>query len=183
MKKYLSSHSCLSLLVSTLLLPSAFASDGTITITGTITDTTCTIAVNDGNADGTVTLPTVSAKTLAASGDVAGATPFSIGLSSCSGTSLGTATSYFEPGAYVDTESGRLNVDSATGSATNIQVQLLNSEREAIVAGAATGGQNDISTDIESGSGTLNYYAQYYATGVSTAGSVSTQVSYTIVYE
>ncbi|EBW6663863.1 type 1 fimbrial protein, partial [Salmonella enterica subsp. enterica serovar Reading] len=44
-------------------------------------------------------------------------------------------------------------------------------------------GQNDIPVDISSGSGSLNYFAQYYATGTATAGSVTTQVDYTMVYE
>lgn len=161
------------------------ASDGTITINGQITDTTCTIAVNGGSNDATVTLPTVSSSTLAEAGEKAGATPFRISLSNCSGTALGTASTYFEPGAYVDSSTGRLNIDStAADAAKNVQVELLNSDRNSIVAGASvTNGQNDIPVDISSGSGVLNYYAQYYATGKSEAGSVTTQVDYTMTYE
>ncbi|MFX6608728.1 type 1 fimbrial protein, partial [Acinetobacter baumannii] len=29
----------------------------------------------------------------------------------------------------------------------------------------------------------LNYYAEYYATGASTAGKVTTSVQYTIIYQ
>nr|WP_219816766.1 fimbrial protein [Citrobacter amalonaticus] len=164
---------------------SAFAADGTITINGQITDTTCTISVDGGSNDATVTLPTVSASTLSSPGATAGATPFTISLSNCSGTSINTASTYFEPGAYVDSTTGRLNIDStAADAATFVQVQLLNADRNAIVAGAsAANGQNDIPVSIASGNGTLNYFAQYYATGTSTAGSVTTQVDYTMVYE
>ncbi|WP_195440283.1 fimbrial protein [Klebsiella oxytoca] len=164
---------------------SAFAVDGTITFNGQITDTTCTISVDGGSNDATVKLPTVSTGTLASAGATAGATPFTISLSNCSGTSLNTASTYFEPGTYVDSTTGRLNIDStASDAATNVQVQLLNADRNPIVAGASVAnGQNDIPVDISSGSGMLNYYAQYYATGASTAGSVTTQVDYTMVYE
>lgn len=177
--------SVLAVFVSSALTASAFAVDGTITFNGQITDTTCTISVDGGSNDATVTLPTVSTVTLASAGSTAGATPFTISLSNCSGTSLSTASTYFEPGTYVDSTSGRLNIDStAADAATNVQVQLLNADRNPIIAGASVvNGQNDIPVDITSGNGMLNYYAQYYATGSSTAGSVTTQVDYTMVYE
>lgn len=164
---------------------SVFAIDGTITINGQITDTTCTISVDGGSNDATVRLPTVSTGALASAGTTAGATPFRISLSNCSGTSLSTASTYFEPGTYVDSTTGRLNIDStASDAATNVQVQLLNADRAPIVAGSSVANsQNDIPVDITSGSGVLNYYAQYYATGASTAGSVTTLVDYSMVYE
>lgn len=185
MRNYKYTISALALALSSIVASSAFAADGTITINGQITDTTCTISVDGGNTDATVTLPTVSVSSLATTGATAGATPFNISLSNCTGLSLQTASTYFEPGAYVDSQTGRLNIDTtAPDAAGNVQVQLLNAERNAIVAGASVdNGQNDIPVDITSGSGVLNYYAQYYATDASTAGSVTTQVDYTMVYE
>lgn len=177
--------SAFALVLSAVVTNSAFAADGTITINGQITDTTCTISVDGGNTDATVTLPTVSVSSLATTGATAGATPFSISLSGCAGVALNTASTYFEPGTYVDSQTGRLNIHTAAPDAAgNVQVQLLNAERDAIVVGASVAnGQNDIPVDITSGSGVLNYYAQYYATDASTAGSVTTQVDYTMVYE
>ncbi|HHD7462690.1 TPA: fimbrial protein [Klebsiella oxytoca] len=185
MRKYTMALSAVALVASTALSASVFAADGTITINGKITDTTCTISVDGGSNDATVTLPTVSASSLAATGQTAGATPFTISLSGCSGTSLNTASTYFEPGAYVDSSTGRLNIDTtASDAATNVQVELLNADMNAIVAGASVAnGQNDVPVDISSGSGTLNYFAQYYATDASTAGSVTTQVDYTMTYQ
>ncbi|MNE71310.1 Fimbrial protein [compost metagenome] len=53
-----------------------------------------------------------------------------------------------------------------------------------IIAGTSVAnGQNDIAVDISAGSGTLNYFARYYATAQSVAGSVATQVDYTMTYE
>lgn len=185
MRNYKYAISAFALAVSAAITTSAFAVDGTITINGQITDTTCKISVDNGGNDATVKLPPVSTSTLSTSSNVAGATPFKISLSECSGTSLKTASTYFEPGAYVDSTTGRLNIDAAAqDAATNVQVQLLNANRSPIVVGASvTNGQNDIPVDISAGSGVLNYYAQYYAIGQSTAGSVTTQVDYTMVYE
>ena len=156
MRKYNYALSALAMVITSAFTASAFAVDGTITINGQITDTTCTISVDGGSNDATVTLPTVSSTTLGAAGATAGATPFTISLSNCSGTSLNTASTYFEPGAYVDSTTGRLNIDSAAAdAATNVQVQLLNADRDAIVAGASVAnGQNDIPVDISSGNGT-----------------------------
>lgn len=185
MRNYKTALSALALVATSAVTASAFAVDGTITINGKITDTTCTISVDGGSNDATVTLPTVSASALNAAGQTAGATPFNISLSNCTGSILNMASTYFEPGTYVDSETGRLNIDTtAAGAANNVQVELLNADMNAIVAGASvTNGQNDVPVDISAGSGTLNYYAQYYATGVSTAGTVTTQVDYTMTYE
>jgi len=174
-----------ALVVSSSIAFNAMANDGTITINGQITDTTCTIAVNGGSNDAIVTLPTVSATSLPGAGTTAGATPFNISLSNCSGTALGTAMAYFEPGSYVDNSTGRLNIDTtAADAAKNVQVELLNSDMNAILAGASVAnGQNDIPVDISSGSGTLSYYARYYATGKTEPGSVTTQIDYTMTYE
>lgn len=43
---------------------SAMAADGTINFNGKVTDTTCSIAVNGGTGNATVTLPTVSSNSL-----------------------------------------------------------------------------------------------------------------------
>jgi len=175
----------LALVITSTFAASAMAVDGTITINGKVTDTTCSIAVNGGSEDATVTLPTVSANSLKAPGETAGATPFNISLTSCSGTALGTASTYYEPGTYVDSATGRLNIDTtASDAAKNVQVELLNASMESIVAGSpVTDGQNDIPVDISAGSGTLNYFARYYATAQSVAGSVATQIDYTMTYE
>ncbi|ETV21137.1 fimbrial protein [Pseudomonas aeruginosa] len=179
--KYALSPLSLASAIALAFSGSANAIDGTITITGEITDTTCSISVNGASASGAVSLPAVSTSSLSTAGMTAGTTPFSIALSGCSGSALSTARTWFEPGVNVDSTTGRLN---NTGSATNVQVQLLNKNLGAIVAGGANvATQNDVGEDISSGSGTLNYYAQYYATSAATAGAVTTSVEYTIVYD
>lgn len=171
----------LAVSLAVLATSSAFAADGTITINGMVTDKTCSINAG-GSKDFTVTLPTVSQQVLANVGDVAGRTPFTISLTDCS---AGKVATYFEPGATVDFNTGRLN--NATGAASNVQVQLLGSNNLAIpvLAAGANGAQtNSQWVDVvAAGAADLNYYAEYYATGASTPGNVATSVKYTIVYQ
>ncbi|ESK45594.1 fimbrial protein [Acinetobacter oleivorans] len=164
--------------LSVVGIANAQAADGTITINGLVTDKTCDIVTPAGK-DFTVTLPTVSKQTLA----VAGRTPFQIKLANCS---EGKVATYFEPGANVDFNTGRLLNKDATG-AKNVNVQLLGSNNNFIpvLAAGANGAQaNSQWVDVAAaGSADLNYYAEYYATGASTAGKVNTSVQYTIIYQ
>lgn len=168
--------------LSVVGIANAQAADGTITINGLVTDKTCDIVTPAGK-DFTVTLPTVSKQTLAAAGNVAGRTPFQIKLANCS---EGKVATYFEPGATVDFNTGRLLNQDATG-AKNVNVQLLGSNNQVIpvLAAGANGAQaNSQWVDVaKAGSADLNYYAEYYATGASTAGKVNTSVQYTIIYQ
>ncbi|MHC3084050.1 fimbrial protein [Acinetobacter nosocomialis] len=168
--------------LSVVGIANAQAADGTITINGLVTDKTCDIVTPAGK-DFTVTLPTVSKQTLAAAGNVAGRTPFQIKLANCS---EGKVATYFEPGATVDFNTGRLLNQDATG-AKNVNVQLLGSNNQVIpvLAAGANGAQaNSQWVDVaKAGSADLNYYAEYYATDASTAGKVNTSVQYTIIYQ
>ena len=164
---------------------SAMAADGTIEFTGQITDQTCDITT-PGGEDFTVNLPTVAASSLSAPGNVAGRTPFSISLSDCAEGSVAT---YFEPGPTVNFDTGRLENTAAADAASNVQIQLLgeNSQFVPVLAGSVgPGGAQtnsqwvEVSTD---GAAALNYYAEYYALGQSTAGNVSSNVQYTIIYQ
>lgn len=170
-----------ALAATTISISAAHAADGTISITGAVTDKTCNIATAAGK-NFTVTLPTVSKQTLANAGNVAGRTPFTINLDKCS---EGKVATYFEPGANVDFNTGRLN--NATGSAKNVQVQLLGSNNGFLpissMSTTISAQTNSQWVDVSNGKADLNYYAEYYATGTSTAGSVATSVQYTIIYQ
>lgn len=180
MKFYNTKTTLLAAVIGMTFVSSAMAADGTITINGTITDTTCDISVNNQSKDATVTLPTISTAALPAVGSTAGATPFTIALTNCAGASMNTASTFFEAGTYVEQSSGRLK-NSASGTAGNVQVELLNANLGSIMAGNSYN-QGDVAVDISSGGGVMNYFARYYATGVVTPGTVNTQVDYTIVY-
>ncbi|WP_175685419.1 fimbrial protein [Burkholderia anthina] len=179
------SKKALSILLATAGLAaaatSAHAADGTITITGEITGQTCTISGNSSGKDFTVTLPGVSTSALSASGSTAGRTPFTIGLSKCTPNS-GSASVYFEPGTTVNAGTGQLK--NASGTATNVEVGLLNKDGSNIKLGAALGSQKSQVVPISGGTATLDYFAQYVATGgAAGAGSVDTSVMYSVVYQ
>lgn len=157
---------------------SAAATDGTITITGNVVASTCKINGTNSPANIAVTLPTVSTTSLNAAAAVAGRTPFTIALTGCG--SLTKATTFFEPGPTVLADG---NLKNATGSATSVEVQLLNGDFSAIALNAASGSQNSQQATLTSGAGTLSYYAQYYATAAAGAGTVNTTVQYTMLYQ
>ncbi len=161
--------------------PAAFAADGTVTFNGRITAQTCTIGGNGGANNFTVTLPTVSTNSLRTAGAVTGRTPFNITLSSCTPNS-GNAMVYFEPGATVDIATGRLVNSNRTG-ARNVQVGLKNADYSDIRLGAAHASQNSRPVTLNNGGATLNYFAEYVATGATTAGDLTTSTLYSIVYQ
>ncbi|MDB5724126.1 MAG: fimbrial family protein [Novosphingobium sp.] len=167
-------------LMTALSIGSANASDGTISFSGSVNNATCTVQVNNSAASATVTLPTVSRSVLASNGQVAGATRFTLNLSGC--TTGNTVSAYFEAGSTVDTVTGNL---INGGTASNVQVQLLTGAGAPISVGSSsqattTGIAMTASPAVTAG--ILHYAAQYYATGIGTAGSVTTSVTYSLTY-
>lgn len=159
------------------------ASTGTITFNGELTATTCDVSVDNQAADATITLPTVGTNQLAAAGATAGNTGFSMALSKCAGT-LKTASAFFEPGSSVDLVTGRLK--NMTGTATNVGLQLRDgsSASQAVIkAGNASQVTNTSYVDISTGSANLPYAVEYYANGATTAGTVVSNVVYSIQYK
>ncbi|SDR43186.1 major type 1 subunit fimbrin (pilin) [Paraburkholderia fungorum] len=159
----------------------AHASDGMLIFNGNISAQTCQI---NGTVPGkmtTVTLPTVSAAAMPSAGQSAGATPFSLTLSNCAVDS-GTAHTYFEPSSSTtDPATGNL---VNTGTASNVQVQLLNSDSSVIALNKADADQNSKSVNIDSGTATLNYNAQYIANGgAAGAGTVTSAVTFSMIYQ
>ncbi|UGA40826.1 hypothetical protein JOS77_25345 [Chromobacterium haemolyticum] len=88
------------------------------------------------------------------------------------------AVTHFEIGPTVDAATGNLK---NAGAATNVEVQLLNNTLQAINLANNTNSQI---VPISSGTATLNYYAQYIATGgAAGAGAVNTSVQYSMTYQ
>ncbi|AWH33923.1 fimbrial protein [Stenotrophomonas sp. SAU14A_NAIMI4_8] len=160
---------------------SAMAADGTITIDGAITTTTCVIeSGSSGTPDATVKLPTVSNASLAASGDTAGEVNFFFNLSgpSCAGT----AKMHFESASSpVNLVTGRLTNEAATNPATNVEVAILNADGSKIDLATSSNSQA-VPIVAAPGKTRLDYFARYEATGAATAGPVETHVDYTMSY-
>ncbi|HCN1149611.1 TPA: F17A fimbrial adhesin [Escherichia coli] len=161
------------------------AYDGTINFNGKVVDQTCSVTTA-GTAPLAVTLPTVSTKSLNSPGKVAGLTPFTISLSGCNtaaATGSQSVKAYFEPNANTDYTTGNLTNTTSSG-ASNVQIQLLNADGiKVIKLGQAAAAQNVDTVAINDANVTLRYNAQYYATGVATAGDVTSTVNYTIAYQ
>ncbi|TCM62726.1 major type 1 subunit fimbrin (pilin) [Acinetobacter calcoaceticus] len=180
MNKYL-----LILLSSIICIETVHAADGTITFKGKVLDSTCKVN-NGGGANLTVSLPNVSLSSLNNAGQVAGRTAFKIILSGCSATQV---TAFFEPGATVNSNTGRLINSVTTGtSAKNIDIQLLNSKGQQIMLNAFGSDGTQTNTEWQSASSAststeLSYAAEYYATAAVTAGEVNTSVQYTLIYK
>jgi major type 1 subunit fimbrin (pilin) len=165
------------------LAPTARAADGTITINGRVTATTCVIN-GGGGGNETVTLPDTTVTPLGASGDTTGDTSFSIALTDCPGADTSVIT--YWSGSNINGTDGHLN---NLGSAGNVEVQLLDGDDStALDLSQSSGNQGVTSVSIpatgnpNAGAATLTYYARYYATGAASPGTVNTSVDYTLVY-
>lgn len=169
------------LLFTSLHSVTATASDGTISFSGGIVASTCIIKLNDVSASGTVTMPWVALNLLATTGNIAAPTNFTLNLSGCTTVTGATlVNAFFESGAGVNNSTGNL---INTGTATNVAVQLLVAgTMTQIIPGLATQAQ-PASVSIPGGTGTLAYVAQYISTGVATAGTIISSVTYSLTYQ
>ncbi|WP_158218255.1 fimbrial protein [Roseateles puraquae] len=150
---------------------SAFAVDGTVSLGGTVTAVTCTVTPSST----TVSLPTVSKTSLASNGATAGTTPWSVSVSACSAATMNTL---FEGGSTINA-SGRL-INS--GSATNVDGQILTSTFAVVNMLAASGSQGPSAVTLSSSAATQRFYVRYYATGAATAGTFTSSFTYTLIY-
>ncbi|WP_065503125.1 fimbrial protein [Burkholderia stabilis] len=192
--KIAKSTTALSLFVAVAGLAAAsaaHASDGTINFTGSVVASTCKI--NEGVNDLSVTLPKASTNQLAAEGATAGRTPFKLTLTGCTtdkeenGTTIPAPVNKvsvaFEPGPNVNLATGRLTLTGAD-AAKNVEIGILNDKYQAIKVGAESSAQNSQIVDIDTtaGTATLQYSAQYVATGEATGGSANSFVTYSLIY-
>lgn len=168
------------MLASGLYSATTLAADGTITINGEVIDQTCVI--NGGSTDIEVPLPTVSKSALGVAGDTAGETPFSINLEGCP---AGSVRAYFEQDNINQSTgniSNKSNTEDNSDYATNVEVQLLNSELTVIDLTLNDDSQNPVVAVDTDSNATLNYFARYYATGDAMPGLVEAQAVYSIEY-
>lgn len=178
-KKLLMSALASAMALAAFAPTSVLATDGTIHITGEVTASTCTVSTSGGNID--VALPSVSTNALTSNGDVAGRTAFTIDLTGCTATG---AQTFFEPGTFTNSN-GNLDIQGGTGSASNVQVQLLNDDLSPIDVSAPQGSQNSHTVTFPTGAtdASLSYFAQYYSLGTAGAGTVDTSVTFSVVYQ
>jgi major type 1 subunit fimbrin (pilin) len=163
---------------SALLSAAAQAADGTISFTGSLTDTTCTVtAVGGTGGDLNVTLPTISATKLAAPGSTAGDTVFKLQVTGGATCADGTIVrAHFNPGATTDLINNVLN---STGTATHVAFELVNGDGTVMTIG----GTDATSAVVTAGTATLAYVVRYKSIlGAATAGTASSSVTYDLAY-
>ena len=157
------------------------ASSGTINFTGKVITDSCVVSVNgSGTSTGTVGLPVVFNSVLSTVGNVAGKTPFTIGLTGCD-SNVTSAQALFT-GSGIDTTSGNL---INTGTATNVEVQLLAGTTTVMpLQNSTAAGQLSPVGTLSSNATTLSYSAQYVAVGgAGAAGTVLSTVGFTLTYQ
>ncbi|MEO8308435.1 MAG: type 1 fimbrial protein [Pseudomonadota bacterium] len=163
-------------------------SDGTITFTGAVTESSCKIKINGaGSGDGSVTLPVVDITALgqSAAKNSAGGTFFSISLSACAGSQAQIAI-YFEAGPNVDAVTGGL-MNTAAGS--NVEVNIYNASDATLIGTQVKPGTNTSQPEAQTmaDAGTQWFYAGYSTAAngglATTPGAVSTSITYSLVYQ
>lgn len=164
----------------------AQAQNGTVSISGSLIPTTCAVSVNNGTtnsgtANGTVTLAPIAVGRLATAATRGGRQNWSIIVGSaaepCVTPSVRVA---FRNTGNVNAQ-GRLN---NTGTATNVNIAISSAQPGTPSQDInLTNNTNSQTVTIPAaGIATLTYAAEYYATGRSTAGTVTTSVQYDLVY-
>ncbi len=170
---------------------------GTITFSGSVTDTTCNVTTNNGG-DFTVNLEPITTDALGTSTGIltSGATAFTIAVSGCTGYSATSTTAQalditFSGANISDDETYLKN---ATGTATGVGIALTSDGSKAItldtaldtgLATTSSSSSSDSAVYDTGAAGDITYYANYYNYGGSsvTTGSVVTTATYVFSYE
>jgi len=187
-------------IISAVIAASAFSSlsamaatdsaGGTLTFTGQVTDTTCTI--NGGNsANMTIALDPVSMTDVAATGIAQkNRKQFTLEFANCTSASMGqtgadgkkntlslilTSDSISNDGLYLNN-----TLLKADGTKKNVGIALSTLAASDTPLNLRTG----IDTAVEGDATTVDLYASYYHVGAAAAdtGAVNTMVTYTVAY-
>jgi type 1 fimbria pilin len=150
---------------------------GTLTVNAvTLNMSTCSVSA--GSANLSVTLPTIVTSALAATNSVAGQTSFPIQYTCPSGWALYMTMSTANPGSVNGVIMPSTSCSAGTPAA-NVGIQLLQSNQQAVQFNTAQSVGNS-----PNGTLTLNYYAQYYATGSPIgSGAVCGTATFTMSYQ
>ena len=165
----------------------AFAVDGTITVSGEISGTTCSISGGSGSTPGAspdfaVPLSKVQVSALKSAGQTAGAKPFFIQVGACPKDTV-VAVLYESSSPAINPATGNLiNRAPATPKpASFVEVQIVDGATNKPMD-LRLGLNSRSATGPASGAVTLPFAAQYIATGTATPGPVSTQVLYSVTF-
>jgi major type 1 subunit fimbrin (pilin) len=163
------------LAVSAISSP-AFAADGTVNFTGSITDIACTVDTTSLNQ--TVDLGKVSKTAFTAGSKTAGAKDFALILKNCPET-VTSARVRFD-GQQVPGDNSVLALNNVPDKASNLGIQLTDTQNNVINLY-----QNSAVYKLTKDVNTLKFVAKYYATGTGNdvgVGSANAVTDFTIIY-
>ncbi|QAU24793.1 type 1 fimbrial protein [Dyella sp. M7H15-1] len=165
----------------------ASSNGGTITFTGTVADTTCTVTGGSGTDGGqgnfSVALDNTQPSDLAAAGDTSEPKAFTVqigapGQGSCTDGKV-ASMSFLTSSPRIDAATGALK-NALSGEATNVQIQLTDSNGAINLADPSYSQQ---SPEIANNTASIPFSAQYLAVGgAATPGLISTSVVYAVNY-
>lgn len=165
----------------------AFAADGTISLTGEITGTTCSISGGAGSAPGAspnfaVVLNKVQASALKAKGQTAGTTPFVVRVGACpKDTTVAVLFESSTPAINPATGNLKNQAPAKPVPASLVEVQIVDGTTQKPMDLRLA--LNSSSAKVpDNGEVSLPFAAQYFATGAATPGPVSTQVLYSVTF-
>lgn len=157
------------------------AGTNTITFTGKVIDTACTISVNDGNAS--LDLGSTLASDIATAGQTGAPKEFNVSLTSCPKAAEGVPTKAFiKFSGTTDGDVTYFKNDSASATpASNTGVMVKDNNGTAI---ANNDGNTQINLPVDGGDIKMVYNAMLVATAnTPTQGDVSSTLTYTVSYE
>jgi major type 1 subunit fimbrin (pilin) len=152
---------------------------GTVHFKGEVVNGAC--AVDAGSVDQTVQLGQVKTAMLSGASKTSSSVGFNIQLNDCD-TTVATKAAIAFSGVTVDASNPTtLALDgSASGSATNVGVQVLDSAGKALAFDGAT---YSTAATLNSGASTLSFQARYIATGVATPGIANANANFKVQYQ
>lgn len=156
----------------------ATVNSGTVHFKGEVVNAAC--AVNANSFDQTVQLGQVRTEKLKADGDKSAAVGFNIELSDCD-TKVSNGASILFSGTTVATKNNVLALQgSASGTATNVGVQVLDHTGSAVTF---DGNTPTASYTLSDGTNKIPFQALYIATGQSTAGTANADATFKVQYQ
>lgn len=156
---------------------SVFAADNSITISGSIQNTSCTVSTD--SADQTVFLGDIASRTFYQAGATSMPVQFTVDLQNCTGSMSGVTVTF--NGTADGTEPALLGLDSGTNAASGLGIAILDANRTLIPVNNPS---SNYAIDITKPDNALVFYAQYQSTGASvTAGSATATATFNLTYQ
>lgn len=159
-----------------LTTASAFANDGQINFTGSVTDASCNVT-NAATGTLDVNMGMISSSAFGVSGDTAGAKKFTLQVTGCPTTTDGGIRVSFD-GTSVSGNSSVLQLTQGTGVATGVGIQLSDASQNVLPLNVAS-----TSYPLTGGAANLDFVARYISTAATvTSGAANAVASFSFIY-